>query len=65
MPTDDAPADPKKLDDSALLEWRAKARSDLGCLPPHSAEHRLLSALYEASLGELVERARQAWNKTS
>lgn len=54
MQTDDESMDLKKLDDTALLDWRVKARADLERLPPHSAEHGTLSALYEASLDALV-----------
>jgi hypothetical protein len=65
MPTDDEPASLSQLDDTALLDWRVKTRAELETLPPRSAEHAALSAMYEASLDELVERARKAWAKTS
>jgi hypothetical protein len=53
------------LDDSALLSWRAQARAELEKLPSRSAARAALSALYDASLDELVERARRAWAKIS
>jgi hypothetical protein len=65
MQTSDRPNDFTQLDDSALLAWRAEARAELDQLPPFSAGHAALSALYDASLGELVKRARRAWAKTS
>jgi hypothetical protein len=54
-----------QLDDSALLTWRARTRAELERLPPRSAAHQALSALYDASLDELVKRARSAWAKNS
>ena len=65
MQTSDEPADFTRLDDSALLSWRARARTELERLRPRSAAREALSALYDASLDELVERARKAWAKTS
>jgi len=65
MQTSDEPADFTRLDDSALLSWRARARTELERLPPRSASREALSALYDASLDELVERARKAWAKPS
>jgi hypothetical protein len=65
MPTDDEPASRSQLDDTALLDWRVKTRAELETLPPRSTEHAALSAMYESSLDELVERARTAWAKTS
>jgi hypothetical protein len=50
-----------RLDDSALLSARDRMRADLERLPPGSAGHAALSARLEASLDELVERARKAW----
>jgi hypothetical protein len=54
-----------RLDDSALLNWRAEARIELERLPTRSESIKVLSALYDASLDELVERARKAWAKIS
>jgi hypothetical protein len=65
MQTTDEPADFTRLDGSALLSWRARARTELERLPLCSASREALSALYDASLDELVERARKAWAKTS
>jgi hypothetical protein len=65
MQTSDEPADFTRPDDSALLSWRARARTELERLPLRSASRKALSALYDASLDELVERARKAWAKTS
>ena len=56
MQTSDEPADFTRLDDSALLSWRARARTELERLPLRSASREALSALYDASLDELVER---------
>jgi hypothetical protein len=63
MDTSRKPDSFTQLDDSALLTWRARTRADLERLPPRSAAHRALSALYDASLDELVKRARSAWAK--
>jgi hypothetical protein len=65
MDASDESRDFTLLDDSALLTWRAQARTELEMLPPRSAAWETLSALYDASLDELVERARRAWAKTS
>lgn len=54
-----------RLDDSALLSAREQMRAELERLPPHSASHAALSARYDASLDELVERARRVWAKIS
>jgi hypothetical protein len=40
-------------------------RAELQRLSPHSAAHAALAARYDASLDELVERARNAWACTS
>jgi hypothetical protein len=63
MDTSRKPDSFAQLDDSALLTWRARTRAELELLPPRSAAHQALSALYDASLDELVERARSAWAK--
>jgi hypothetical protein len=65
MDISDGPDDFAQLDDSALLTWRAEARAELERLPPRSDSREALSALYDASLDELVERARKAWAKIS
>jgi hypothetical protein len=62
MDTRDQPDDFTLLDDSALLAWRAQARLELDRLP-RSARREALSARYDASLDELVKRARRAWTK--
>jgi hypothetical protein len=54
-----------RLDDSALLSARQQMRAELRLLPPHSDGHAALSAWYDASLDELVERARRAWSQDS
>jgi hypothetical protein len=54
-----------RLDDTALLTSREQMRAELLRLPPHSASHAALAARYDASLDELVERARKAWTCTS
>jgi hypothetical protein len=58
----DQPDDFALLDDSALLAWRAETRLELDRLP-RSAFREALSALYDASLDELVNRARRAWTQ--
>jgi hypothetical protein len=40
-------------------------RAELQRLPPHSPCHAALTARYDASLDELVERARKAWARAS
>jgi hypothetical protein len=54
-----------RLDDSALLSIRAQMRAELERLPPGSAGRAALTAQLEASLDELVERARRAWTHAS
>jgi hypothetical protein len=54
-----------QLDDTALLSAREQMRAELQRLPPHSPGHAALSARYDASLDELVERAREAWTRAS
>jgi hypothetical protein len=65
MDISEGPEDFSRLDDSALLTWRAEARTELESLPPRSESGKALCALYDASLDELVERARKAWAKIS
>jgi hypothetical protein len=57
------PADFTRLDDTALLAWRAQARADLERLPPASPGHARLTALYDKSTCEVNERARRAWSR--
>ena len=54
-----------QLDDTALLSAREQMRAELQRLPPHSPGHAALTARYDASLDELVERARSAWTRAS
>lgn len=54
-----------RLDDSALLNWRAEARAELERLQPASLEHARLAALYDESTEEVNERARKAWARMS
>jgi hypothetical protein len=53
------------LDDSALLSRRAEMRAELERLPPASAGHAALSALYDKSTEEINDRARKAWSEAS
>lgn len=50
-----------QMDDSALLNWRAKMRAQLEQLPPVSVDHAVLAALYDQSTEEVNDRARKAW----
>jgi hypothetical protein len=50
-----------RLDDSALLSRRAEMRAELERLPPRSADHDALSALYNKSTEEVNARAAKAW----
>ena len=63
MQTSHGPNNFTRFDDSALLSWRAQARAELERLPLRSPAREALSERYDASLDELVERARQAWTK--
>lgn len=54
-----------RLDDSALLSWRAQARAELERIPPVSPEHAALAARYDQSTAEVTERARRAWSRTN
>jgi hypothetical protein len=65
MNLSDEPSDFTKLDDSALLNWRAEMRAELERLPPASPEHVALLALYDESAGEVTDRARKAWSTAS
>jgi hypothetical protein len=51
------------MDDSALLSRRAEMRAELERLPPASAGHAALAALYDLSTEEINDRAREAWSK--
>ena len=64
MSTGEDPPDFTQLDDTALLAAREQMRAELQRLPPHSPGHAVLTARYDASLDELVERARNAWTRT-
>jgi hypothetical protein len=50
-----------QLDDSALLSRRAQMRAELERLPPGSADHAELTALYDWSTQEVNARAARAW----
>jgi hypothetical protein len=63
--TTEEPSDFTQLDDTALLAAREQMRAELQRLPPHSPGHTALTARYDASLDELVERARKAWTRDS
>ena len=53
------------MDDSALLSRRAEMRAELERLPPASADHAALVALYDLSTEEIDDRAREAWATAS
>ena len=53
-----------RLDDSALLSWRAKTRSELARLTPGSRAYAALLARYDQSTTEVNERARVAWSRS-
>jgi hypothetical protein len=59
------PPDFTRLDDTALLSAREQMRVELQRLPLNSPGHAVLAARYDASLDELVERARTAWMRDS
>lgn len=61
--TTEEPVNFAQLDDTALLEARARMRAELDRLPPLSEEHILLSLRYTASTAEINERARRAWTR--
>ena len=54
-----------RMDDSALLSWRARARTELERLPPGSLGHAELAAMYDRSTCEVNERARLAWSRAN
>lgn len=54
-----------RMDDSALLDWRAETRATLERLAPGSPEHTELAALYDCSTAEVDDRARRAWSQAS
>ena len=62
---DDDSDDFTRLDDSALLSWRAETRDKLEQLPPGSPGYATLSELYDRSTTEVTDRARKAWSRTS
>ena len=63
-PAEESP-DFTQLDDTALLAAREQMRAELQQLPPRSPGHAALAARYDASLDELVDRARKAWTRPS
>jgi len=63
-PSDETP-DFTRLDDTSLLRAREQMRAELQRLPPHSPGHDALTARYDASLDELVRRARKAWTRVN
>lgn len=54
-----------RLDDSALLTWRAEVRAQLERLPPASPGYAALAALYDMSTHEVNDRARKAWSRVN
>jgi hypothetical protein len=62
---DDISEDLTRLDDSALISMRAEMRAELERLPPASADHAALTALYDKTTEEVDDRARRAWARTS
>jgi hypothetical protein len=61
----DISEDLTRLDDTALLSMRAEMRAELERLPPASADHAELTALYDRTTEEVDDRARRAWARTS
>ena len=55
----------QSLNAAGDLRTREQMRAELQRLPPHSPGHAALAARYDASLDELVERARTAWMRDS
>ncbi len=51
-----------RMDDTALLSWRAQTRAELERLPPGSPGHAALTARYDESTEEVNDRARKAWS---
>lgn len=49
------------MDDSTLISRRQEMRAQLERLPPHSADHGDLQAIYDQSTEVISERARAAW----
>ena len=62
---DDISEDLTRLDDTALLSMRAEMRAVLERLPPTSPDHAELTARYDRTTGEVDDRARRAWARTS
>lgn len=54
-----------RMDDSALLSWRADTRAELERLAPGSPGHAALTARYDESTEEVTDRAREAWSKAN
>jgi hypothetical protein len=63
MTAAEEPLDFTQLDDTALLRAREQMRAELQQLPPHSPGRAALTARYDASLDELVDRAGKAWTR--
>jgi hypothetical protein len=60
---DDNSGEFTQLDDTTLLSRRAEMRDELERLPPGSADHAALTALYDKSTEEVNDRARKAWSR--
>jgi hypothetical protein len=54
-----------RMDDTALLSWRAETRAELERLPPGAPDHVALTARYDQSTEEVNDRARKAWSRAS
>jgi hypothetical protein len=54
-----------RMDDSALLSWRAETRVELERLPPASPGYTALTARYDESTEEITDRARRAWSRAN
>ena len=65
MQDSEEPTDFAELNDSALLAIRARMRTELERLPPHSPGHAELSARYDLSTQEVDDRARKAWSNAN
>ncbi len=51
------------MDDSTLISRRQEIRAQLEQLPPHSAAHTALQAIYDQSTEIISQRARTAWTR--
>ena len=54
-----------RMDDSALLGWRAEARARLERLTPGSRVYVAQTVRYDRSTEEVNERARRAWARAN